>query len=261
MRLDRDPDPVNGGGAENGIPALERACDVLDALATEAPLTIREVAACAGLARSTAYRTLNTLEGRRLVQRVGEGSYALGPHLAWLARAVRAGIDLVSIARPHLADLAASIQATAKLSIVEGGEALVVAVAEAPGAYSVTTRIGRRFPLHAGAASKLLLAYLPPERRAEALAAPLRQVTAATITDPEALARALDEIRARGVAMDRGEFADGVHAVAAPVMDRDGACLAAVSVPFLPGPNRARTEEIAQAVVRAAGRVSRELGG
>jgi DNA-binding IclR family transcriptional regulator len=242
------------------IPALDRAMEILDALATAAPSSIRDLAGRCGLARSTVYRTLNTLEAHGLVKRVEEGSYVLGHQILRLARAVPQGMDLSALARPVLDRLAASLGASAKLSIVDADEALVVATAEAPGVYSITTQIGRRFPLHAGAASKLLLAYLPEARQRSVLAQRLPAFTPRTITNPGQLKAQLGLIRSQGWSEDSGEYAEGVHAIAAPVFDAFDDLAAAVSVPFVSVADAGRFVRVRDEVVEAGREISRLLG-
>ncbi|WP_376093615.1 IclR family transcriptional regulator [Roseomonas sp. CCTCC AB2023176] len=242
------------------IPAVDRAVDVLDALAAGAA-GIRELAAQLGIPRSTVYRVLNSLEARSVVVRGADNAYRLGPHLLRLARAVPIGFDLVGAARPVMEALAAEQRCTVKLSVLDGADALVVATVESPESYSVTTQVGRRFPLHAGAASKVLAALGPPDARERALAGPLTAVTAATITDPAVLRSELDEVAARGWAEDRGEFADGVRAVAAPILGPDGRIAAALSVPYLMATPKARADGIRKAVVGAAAVLSNSIGG
>jgi DNA-binding IclR family transcriptional regulator len=131
--------------------------------------------------------------------------------------------------------------------------ALVVAVAPGAGAYSISTQVGGRFPLHAGAASKVLAAHLAPASRAALLAGSLAGATPNTITDPVALAAQLDLVREEGIATDRAEYIEGVHAIAVPVLGPEGACVAAVSVAFLAAEPAGQIAVI-EAALRAAGR-------
>ena len=252
---------ASGGAAmAHRIPAIDRAVDVMEALAA-GPAPIRDLADRLGIPRSTVYRVLNSLEARGLVLRGGDNAYRLGPQLLRLARAVPAGFDLVAIARPLMDELAHALRCSVKLSVLDGDAALVVATSESPETYAVTTQVGRRFPLHAGAASKVLAAFGAPEVRERLLDGPLVRLTAATITGRAALRAALEEIRAVGHATDAGEFAVGIRAVAAPVFGPEGVCVAALSIPYLEGTDATREHAIRAALLRCAEAVSARLGG
>lgn len=246
--------------AAHRIPAIERALAALDLLSAGGPAGVRDLAAALGVPRTTTYRILNTLEAGGAVRRDAEGRYAPGPRLLAWARAVPLP-DLARLAAPALEALAAEARATAKLSVLDGGAALVVAVAPGPGAYAVVTQVGRRFPLHAGAASKVLAAHLPPPAREALLRGTLERATARTITDPARLSAVLDAVRRDGIATDDAEYVEGVHAMAAPILGPDGACAAAVSLAHLPGETPARLAALEAALRAAARRISREIGG
>jgi DNA-binding IclR family transcriptional regulator len=72
---------------------------------------------------------------------------------------------------------------------------------------------------------KVLLAYgaLPPPRS-------LERYTPATITSPGELAAQLELVRRDGYATAVAELEEGLVAVAAPVFDPAGACVAAMSI-------------------------------
>jgi len=242
------------------IPAIDRAVDVMEALA-EAPAAIRDLAARLGIPRSTVYRVLNSLEARGLVARGEDQAYRLGPQLLRLARAVPAGGDLIGLARPVMAELAAALRCSVKLSVREADAALVVATADSPETYAVTSQVGRRFPLHAGAASKVLAAFAEEPVRERLLAGPLARITPATIASRALLRQALIEIRASGMAHDAGEFVPGIHALAVPVFGPDATALAALSVPYLEADGPLRRDAIAEGLRRAGAAITARLGG
>lgn len=246
--------------SEHRVPAIERAVEVLDALAREPGVSITQLSDRLGIPRSTVYRILNSLEPASVVTKEGEG-YSVGPKLIQWANAVTRGADLVSLARPHLERLANEETATVKLSTLDGDMALVVAVAESPRQYSISTQVGSRFPLHAGAASKILLAYATEELRERLLARELATLTPATITDPAALRGMLQDIRTRGYATDQGEYVLGINAVAAPVFGPDRECIAAISIPYLPEGSRKQADGLRSAIMKAAKALTRQMGG
>jgi DNA-binding IclR family transcriptional regulator len=107
-------------------------------------------------------------------------------------------------------------------------------------------------PIHASAASKLLLSYMEPEILNQWLAEPLPVYTNKTITDPKRLRAEFIRIRRLGWAQDKGESAPSICAFAAPVFFKEGKLAAAVSVPFLAGAEPSRTEEIRMAAIETA---------
>jgi len=251
---------VDAASATHRIPAVERAVDVLEVLAA-GPDNIRGLTEQLSIPRSTVYRVLNSLEVRGLVVRGEDNRYCLGPQLLRLARAVPGGFDLVTLSRSVIEDLARSLRCSVKLSVLNEGMALVIATAESPETYSVTTQVGRRFPLHAGAASKVLVAFAAEAERRRLLDAPLGRLTAATITDRVTFEQVLVQARERGYATDAGEFVPGIHAVAVPVLGPEGSCIAALSIPYLEGTEETRKWEIQDALLRSARLLSMRLGG
>ena len=126
-------------------------------------------------------------------------------------------IDVAAVCQPYLDRLAADLGEGVKLSVLDADGILVLAAAPGRREYALTVAPGQRMPIHAGAASKLLLAALPPEEQDLWLARPLVAYTARTITEPKRLRAELARIRRQGWAQDRGENAPSILAYAAPV--------------------------------------------
>ena len=90
----------------------------------------------------------------------------------------------------------------------------------------------------------------------------LKSYTQATITDEAAFFEELRRIRTRGYAVDRGEYEANVRCIAAPIRDRSGKVIAAISVsaPDSRVPSQLLDSPMAAQVVKAAIRVSQALG-
>jgi len=245
------------------IPAIDRMMEMLFILEQRSDgATIRDFVAALGLPRTTVYRIINTLQRHDVVSRSSLGSYRLGPRLLGLAaRSVgnAQGFDLTVLAKPHLESLSAETGESSKLSAIDGEDLRVVAAASGRRPYALTVVPGERLPLHAGAAGKTLLAYLPKDEVDRRLRLPLGRYTARTLIDPRRLRRELASIRRRGWAQDKGEFSLSIHAFAAPVLDRKGVLVAALSAPFVAGAKAAHMDNIRQAVIAAAGRIAAAL--
>jgi DNA-binding IclR family transcriptional regulator len=249
--------------ARHRIPVIDRMVDMLFLLEQRPNgATIRDLVDQLRLPRTTVYRILNTLQFHEIVRRSADGSYRLGSRLlALAARAVNESkdYDLAAIALPHLRRLATETGEGCKVSIVDGGEILVIAAVDGKREYALTVIPGQRLPMHAGAASKVLLANLPKSDLSERLHGALVRYTGKTQTDSRKLSAELAKIRRQGWAQDKGEYAPSIHAFAAPIPDRNGHVIAALSVPFLAGASAAHMEKIRVAAISIAGAIAADL--
>jgi DNA-binding IclR family transcriptional regulator len=122
---------------------------------------------------------------------------------------------------------------------------------------------GRRLPAHCTSVGKMLLAALPEQELAARIPddAELAAMTPNSITDPAALRAALAEIRQRGIAVESRESNPDVSCVAAPVRDRSGRVVAAlsISVPMIRW-SEERRAELEQLAVKGATELSERLG-
>jgi DNA-binding IclR family transcriptional regulator len=122
--------------------------------------------------------------------------------------------------------------------------------------------VGSHLPPHATALGKVLLA-LRDDSHGD-LPHDLPQLTRETITQPDELERALEQVRANSWASEREEAVIGEASIAAPIRDRRGEVAGAIGV--VGGVERIFVEEIPRpelvTQVREAGRaITRDLGG
>ena len=136
---------------------LGRGLRVLRVL-SECPegLTVTELSARLEVNRTVAYRLVSTLEQHALVRRDSRGRLFVGLGILHLASAVQP--VLRDLAVPVLRSLAEAIGSTAHLTVVDGDEALALAVVEPTWTdFHVAYRVGARHPLSQGAAGKAIL--------------------------------------------------------------------------------------------------------
>jgi DNA-binding IclR family transcriptional regulator len=183
--------------------------------------------------------------------------------LIHLAKGVLSQVDLTAVANPYLSDLSRQLGETVKLSVVKGNLVEVVACVESSSKFRIAVTVGEDFPIHAGAASKALLAFLPEAYREAVIGSNLQRFTPNTITDPAKLRSTLSEVRESGIAYDEEEFVEGIRAVASPVFNFLGEPVAAVSVAFLAAGDHEETVRAGrEAAVREVARaISLRLGG
>ncbi len=247
MRKPRPPQ-----GAQSALRALR----LLKLFTVERPeLSLSELAAAAGLNKTTTHRLLAALQSEGLVERNAANSvYSLGPGLMALGVQALASSDLRRRVRPVLRALARDIGETATLEVPFENSMLILD--EVPGSHVVaaTANIGTRWPLHATSTGKAWLAF--DDGGLERLSAPLPPLTARTLTDPALFRPELIRIRRCGYAVSVDELEDGFTAVATVIRGALGDVQGALSIggptPRL-GP--ARRAEIGASLCKAAARL------
>jgi IclR family acetate operon transcriptional repressor len=198
---------ADGGSTHYPIRAVDRVCDILDALAN-APggVSLSEVAETADLPKSSAFRYLTALEARHYVERDPETGnvYRLG--LAFRPPQTRTVERLTDLARPALEKLRDQLGETTNLGVLDGAQIVHTLVAESPQMMRLAARVGEKAYVHCTALGKAICAPLPPERvRAMLAAAGMPRLTSATIVDPEEFLAALERTRAEGFGLDDAE--------------------------------------------------------
>lgn len=143
---------------------LDRGLRVLKLLAdTDHGLTVTELSTRLGVNRTVVYRLLATLEQHALIRRDPGGRARVGLGVLRLGRQVHPLVREAAL--PALRALAEDVGATAHLTLVDGAEALAVAVVEPTWTdYHVAYRTGFRHPLGRGAAGRAVLAGRTSER-------------------------------------------------------------------------------------------------
>jgi DNA-binding IclR family transcriptional regulator len=197
-------------------------------------LSAQQVAEHLGVARSTAYRYLQSLTTMGFLEENDGGSgFRIGPRVLDLARLARKGIGLSDLALPVMRELVGATGHAALLTRRAGASVVCLEHVEAATAIRLSYERGQVLPVNAGAAAQALLAWAPPNELEELLSRPLVRFTQATVTDPQALRERLAEIREQGVALGRGELDADVLGIAAPVRGSDGGVIAALSIAAL----------------------------
>jgi DNA-binding IclR family transcriptional regulator len=253
---------VEGTGPASSV---ERALSIFELVAQRSGgFTNSEISRRLEIPKSSASYILRVLDQRGYLQRdTDSGKYRLGLKLLGLAQSAMTGIDVREASMPVLAELVEQTRLNAHLAILDRGEVVYVAKAEAPGFIKVDTWVGRRNDAHSTSMGKAIMAYLPTDRIEEALGSgQLRKRTPKTITTRAALLKELERVRAQGYALDDEENSLGVRCIAAPVFGAAGAVVAAVNVSAATSQIDDRSiEQTVARVKEAARRLSVQLGG
>jgi len=241
-----------------------RVFAILDAFAapaggaTSLALTLTTIAQRAGLPLSTAHRLTAELVRWGGLTKQDNGQYSLGMKLWELGVQMPTARNLRTIALPYLEDLYETTREHVHLAILDGRDALYLEKLSGHHAVRLISRVGSRLPLHSTGVGLVLLAYAPTDVVQDYLSGPLQRFLPRTVTSPDQVRKRLVTIRALGLAHMSEEMTSGSSSTAAPVRDRTGQVVAAVSIVTRTAPEPNPAHE--QAVRMAAQGISRALG-
>jgi IclR family mhp operon transcriptional activator len=213
---DTGEDAATGPGQ---IRALARGLAALEVLNQKPCASVTDIANATGLARTTAYRVLETLCTAGLATRTAEERYCLLPSVRRLSDGFDDEPWIAAIAKPTAAALAKDLAWPLMLATLHGSSMKAHRLNEGPG------EALPRLPLTGSAAGLAYLAAAPPAQRAAVL--DVLKASGETLADD--LAQTLDDFAARGAAKFEREANVGL---AVPVRLGDGVigCLV-VTVP------------------------------
>ncbi len=245
------------------IPIIDKASCIIDCLCeNEMGLPARQLLQKTDIPRTTFYRLLNSLvENGYLRFNNSNGLFFLGPKFTSASMAVDEKRQaLKTIAMPLLHDLAEQVQDTAKLSVLSRYHCFVLGTAEGPKSIRISVDTGASFPLHAGAASKILMSSLEATEIHRYFSKPIEKYTPLTITNEQDMLAAIQELQRQGYATDEGEYIPEIGAVAYPVLDPSGDIIAAISVAF-PTANKVNITQLVANLRDCADRICQGLAG
>lgn len=242
--------------------ALDRAVQILDALQeANCPATAYEIAHRVNAPLSTVYSIINDMVDKNLLSRAPDGTIWLGSRLYGYGLTYAGSIDYLAVANEEMQRLSAEVEETVQVCGLEEGMMVVLQMAEGPGHFRVTSRVGSRVPLNWTASGRLLAGHLPDaERRAFFAQHAQPSPTGRAETRADVLAQAAREALDARLSIQIGESDASVACLAAPVLDRSGACVFTISIVMPEAKAEQGTERYAQAVQTVAARIETRLG-
>jgi DNA-binding IclR family transcriptional regulator len=250
------------------LSSVVKTLRVLEAFSTERQeLSTSELSRLLGMDKSSVSRIVVTLQHQGYLNRNGlNGRYRLGAKLIDLGNQVLQRydrLDLGETAAPYLRELSNRIREVVHLGILDRAEVVTLKKMDGGQIVTVDTKVGGRYPAHACALGKVLLAGLSQDERVDILdGTTLTRRTPNTIVELPALMDELVKVRRKGYADEDEESFLGICCVAAPIKGPDGTVLAALSatIPKQRGDQK-RMHEIRRHLVEAGRRISEQIYG
>lgn len=245
------------------IRSLDRALDVLGALAGGEGVTLSGLAGRLGQSAATMYRVLNTLARRGFVEVVADRQeWYIGPETYRLGSAFLRRTNVLERSRPIMRSLMQQTGETSNLGIEKDGVVVFISQVETHESIRAFFPPGTLSPMHASGIGKALLSTYDDARLERLLGSgPLERFTRNTIVSLTRLREDLRRSSERGFAIDDEERKTGMRCVASPILNAHGEAVAGLSVS---GPAHRLTDahlpRYGALVRKGAIEVSRSLG-
>jgi DNA-binding IclR family transcriptional regulator len=250
--------------AKSSVASVDRLVRILDSFSAEQPAwSLAELSDHLHLPKSTLHRFLVSLETHDILRRNPDDKlWRPGYRLLGWGELAEKAIGLNYLARPLMREIAATTGEMVVLTVYSEQEAVCTEVIDARHSVRLALEVGTRRPLHAGASSKILAAYLPETVVQEAIRdRGLRRLCTNTITDPEKLVIELARIRAQEYAQSVEETDPGAWGIATPIFAHGGTMVGAIGIA---GPIQRYSEDLAKHYVTlcrdACQKISEQLG-
>lgn len=212
--------------------ALERALAVIETiLRSDRPLGLQEIAGRLDIPRQSAHRIVSQLIDAGMIQRyLDRDRFMAGSRLRRIALDTVDCSHRLGPMHSVLEDLAERTGETCNLGVLDANDVLLVDRVESHWALRVHSEIGKRLEFHSSGIGKLLVAYLPKERRHRLITSRrLKRFTSFTLTDESSLEAEFTTIRRRGYSISNQGTMLGMFSIAVPVRDPSARVLAGLA--------------------------------
>jgi len=226
--------PARSSAEAGGVAAVDRALGLLAAFREgDRSLGLAELATRAGLVKSTTLRLLASLTHFGLLQRLPDGTYALGPEVARLQSIYTASFSLEAVVMPVLRELVRRTRESGVYHVPQAGARLCLYRVDSPQPIRDHVQVGELVPIDRGAGGRVLSAF------------------------SGAKGAIYDRIRKLGYAALVGDRSPELAGIAAPVFKAGGELAAAVTLTM---PATRYREDHVDPVREAAREISAKLG-
>lgn len=213
------------------VPSVEKIDKIFNYLYMNEKASQAEIARELNIPKATVHRLLYSLVQLNYLFFNGK-DYFLGNKFQYFSNKDDKFKILKNISLPYLEELSLKFKETFKLSILDKNKIRVIAKMESNDFYKITVPDNAVFPLHAGAASKLLICQLSEKKLNSLLPKVLPKYTEHTIIDRDKLKSELFKINIKKIAFDNREHSNSISAVATPILDKNNKIVACLSCPF-----------------------------
>jgi len=206
------------------IRSIRRAINILTSLDKEkGGLTLAELTKTINLSKSTTFRILSNLEDERFVSKEQHtNKYYLGQKIFELSHSITQDSDIRKIALPFMRELNYITKESISLDIRYNEYRVAIEKVDSTLMVKSVVELGKSIPLFAGAAGKVILAYLPKEEMIEIInRTNFTKFAANTIIDSIQLLKELKKIKKEGYATSFEELIPDSASIAVVILNKN----------------------------------------
>lgn len=177
-----------------------------------------EIAKRLDLSKSTVFNIVHTLMDLHVLECHDARKLNFGPRLHILGKAASSRSDLIRIVHPFLKQISAASNFSAFLGVRFDLKAVIIDKVDAAVDIKISSEVGMRLPLLAGAGGKALLSLLLDSSLDRILAEnELKKFTPHSVVDVNDYKKAVLNVRDEGIAYDQEEYIEGIVALSVPI--------------------------------------------
>lgn len=224
------------------VKTVDKTLEILEILTeSEGGISVTQLAARVDLTHNAAFRILRTLYAKGYVEQApNTGAYRLGLCSVPLAHKMLNIMNVANYAHPVLEELARKHDEAVYLTVLKDDNVLFLDMVDCGQQIKAAPLLGRLVPFFSNAAGKVMKSFDSRDLLK-------RLLKKKNPHDLEMLDLELTEIRAQGVAVDKGGLGEGIISVAVAVRDYTGKVVGAIT---LIGPSfRMLTERLDKEII------------
>lgn len=244
------------------VPAIERAHTILNLIANRpSHYRLIDISHETALNKSSLYSLLQTLEQLDWVIKEDDDTYSIGSALGIFATSSPSNLNIIKIFHRESKVSVEKTGETFQLGKLEGIYTMYLAIEMNSSFVQMITSPGSRLPAYATGLGKVQLLNYSFEELTNLFAnVEFQKISVNTLENIDALWRDIQSGKDRGFMFDKGEVAEDINCIAAPIYDFNGQIIAAVSTTILTSKWNEKKDTAEKEVLDLASRISKHFG-
>ena len=218
--------------AQGEVKSSVRTLQILKLLSShQAGLTFTEIQKHLDIPKSSLFVLLSTIQQEKWIEfNAKTNRFTLGIQAWESTQQYLNSSQLISIAESHITEMMNDLQSSVHLAVLSGCDALYLAQIKSDRSYDLPSKVGVRLPAQATALGQsLLTGYSDDEIRSMFKNLVFKKFNDSTIGNLDELVKEVNKVKLQGFSESNGELVERFYCVAAPVTDRSGKVVAAIS--------------------------------